>query len=110
MWRDTHLRITGPSVLGLLHSFHSDWAFMELPQFDDGENFSEFQSRNNGSVGVQILSSGPVGQWHNISLMFNKAIANAKNAYILKLHISCPPRACSKPFRRQPCQRLTCGC
>ena len=84
MWRDTHLRITGPSVLGLLHSFHSDWAFMELPQFDDGENFSEFQSRNNGSVGVQILSSGPVGQWHNISLMFNKAIANAKKCIYLE--------------------------
>ena len=84
IWRDTHLRIIGPSVLGLLHSFHSDWAFMELPQFDDGEDISEFQSRRNGDVGIQILSSGPVGQWHNIALMFNKAISNAKKCIYLE--------------------------
>ena len=99
MWRDTHLRITGPSVLGLLHSFHSDWAFMELPQFDDGENFSEFQSRNNGSVGVQILSSGPVGQWHNISLMFNKAIANAKKCIYLETPYFLPTESLLKALQ-----------
>ncbi len=84
IWRDTHIRITGPSVLGLLHSFHTDWAFMELPQFDDGENYSDFSDRQFGSAGIQILSSGPIGQWHNIALMFNKAIANAKKRIYLQ--------------------------
>lgn len=83
-WRDTHLRIKGPSVLGLLHSFHSDRAFMELPQFDDGEDFAEFQRRREGNAGIQILSSGPVGQWHNIALMFNQAIANAKKSIYIE--------------------------
>ena len=83
MWRDTHIRITGPSVYGLLHTFHTDWAFMELPQFDDGEDPAEFLSRRDGDSGIQILSSGPIGQWHNIALMFEKAIAGAKKCIYL---------------------------
>lgn len=83
MWRDTHIRITGPSVYGLLHTFHTDWAFMELPQFDDGEDPAEFLSRHDGDSGIQILSSGPIGQWHNIALMFEKAIAGAKKCIYL---------------------------
>lgn len=84
LWRDTHIRIQGPSNLGLLHSFHTDWAFMELPQFDDGEDFALFRDKTKGTAGIQILSSGPIGQWHNIALMFNKAIANAKKCIYLE--------------------------
>lgn len=83
-WRDTHIRIKGPSNLGLLHSFHTDWAFMELPQFDDGEDYATLAKEASGTAGIQILSCGPIGQWHNIALMFNKAIANAKKCIYIE--------------------------
>ena len=99
IWRDTHLRITGPSVFGLLHSFHTDWAFMDLPQTDEGEDIAEFQSRNEGNTGIQILSSGPLGQWHNILLMFNKAIANAKKCIYLETPYFLPTESLLKSLQ-----------
>ena len=35
-------------------------------------------------AGVQILSSGPIGQWHNISMMFDKAISSAKKCVYIE--------------------------
>lgn len=93
VWRDTHIRIKGASVLGLLHSFHTDWAFMDLPHFDDGEDIAIFQNGKNTGAGVQILSSGPIGQWHNIALMFNKAIANAKKCIYIETPYFLPTEA-----------------
>ena len=105
-WRDTHIRISGPSVLGLLHSFHTDWAFMDLPQFDDGENYKDFEGRTFGTAGIQILSSGPVGQWHNISLMFNKAIANAKKCIYIQTPYFLPTESLLRALQTASLSRI----
>lgn len=80
-WRDNHIRIEGQSVLGLFHSFAADWCFMGLPAFD--EEFARWDCDVADMAGIQIIGSGPIGQWHNIALMFQKAIGSArKRIYI----------------------------
>ena len=76
VWRDTHIRICGQSVYGLLHSFAIDWCFMGLPTFE--EDYHRYKPALSDMAGIQIVGSSPVGQWHNIALLFQKAIGNAK--------------------------------
>ena len=75
VWRDTHLRITGPAVNGLLFSFAIDWKItsgelLNLPVPTPA-------SSQTGQSGIQIVSSGPTAQWRNIEFLFLKAIGNA---------------------------------
>ena len=87
-WRDTHVRVTGPIVDAMQYSFAVDWNFMgrglielDVPS-DDMPDVSFGPSAVSG-VGVQMLSSGPMAEWSNIALAFQKAIANArKRVYI----------------------------
>lgn len=72
-WRDTHVRIEGPVVGALQFAFAVDWHFMGQPLPDQtvvGEPV--------GDVAAQLVTSGPTSQWAAISLMFLKAIGNAK--------------------------------
>lgn len=82
IWRDTHIRITGPCISGLLYSFALDWTFMGLPPFE--EHTEQHAQSLNDEAGVQIINSGPIGQWHNIALMFLKAITNAKKCIYIE--------------------------
>lgn len=76
VWRDTHLRLTGLCIYGMSYSFALDWCFMGLPSYD--EDCQKLTVKPDSFAGVQIVGSGPVGQWHNLALMFLKAIGNAK--------------------------------
>ena len=54
---------------------------MGLPAFD--EEFARWDCEVADMAGIQIIGSGPIGQWHNIALMFQKAIGSArKRVYI----------------------------
>ncbi len=81
-WRDTHLRIVGPSVAGLLYSFALDWTFMNLPPFED--KTPRYNVQPNDNAGIQIMTSGPIGQWHNIAMMFLKALGSAKKCIYIE--------------------------
>lgn len=81
-WRDTHLRITGPSVRGLQYSFAVDWNFMghqllEVP-------IRSYDMDKDADAGVQLMTSGPNEMWSNISFVFFKAIANAKRCVYIQ--------------------------
>ncbi len=82
LWRDNHIRITGPSIAGMSYSFALDWAFMGLPSYK--EQLVHYKYDLNDKAGAQILSSGPFSQWHNIALMFQKAITNAKKCVYIE--------------------------
>ena len=84
IWRDTHLRIVGPCASGFLYSFRLDWNFIGLPPFS--EPVHVYNTPPDKEAGVQMLSSGPIGQWSNLAMMFLKAIANAKEC----VYISTP--------------------
>lgn len=82
IWRDTHMRVTGPAVSALHYAFAVDWNFM-------GQSLiSERQSpgarplvREEGiidcGVGMQMVTGGPTGEWNNMGFVLLDAIANA---------------------------------
>ncbi len=82
VWRDLHLRVTGPGVAALQQSFAVDWNYMgqplieeEIPDLPEAASSVTEESNN---VGIQLLTGGPVNQWMNLSLMFQQAISTAK--------------------------------
>lgn len=81
MWRDLHLRVTGPAVAALQQSFAVDWNFMGHPLLVD-EIRPEPQPHSN--IGMQLVTGGPTTQWMNMTLIFQRAISEAKKCvYIL---------------------------
>lgn len=81
MWRDLHLRVTGPAVAALQQSFAVDWNFMGHPLLVD-EIRPEHQPHSN--IGMQLVTGGPTTQWMNMTLIFQRAISEAKKCvYIL---------------------------
>ena len=74
-WRDTHVRVTGPAVLGLQKSFFDDWRWatgtrVELDWLA--------QPSERGDVATLILASGPADRLETASLMFQDAIHSAR--------------------------------
>ncbi|MDE6490805.1 MAG: cardiolipin synthase, partial [Muribaculaceae bacterium] len=76
LWRDTHLRVTGPAVNSIQYSFAVDWTFMGQPLIEECTAASVADDGN--AAGVQMITSGPLSQWNNIAYVFLKAINNAK--------------------------------
>lgn len=75
IWRDNHIRITGPAISALQYSFAVDWSFMGQPLIEEK---TDVVASNIDNVGMQMATSGPTSQWPNIAFIFHKAIANAK--------------------------------
>lgn len=75
-WRDTHFRLEGDITESLLYSFVVDWNFrnQEHPMYYPRKAV-ETQIRN--QLGMQLVTSGPLAQWNNLSLCFLKAITAA---------------------------------
>ncbi|MCH5230013.1 MAG: cardiolipin synthase [Muribaculaceae bacterium] len=75
-WRDTHFRVKGDIVESLLHSFLVDWNFRKKEPY-----FPTLPARDEtlkNRTGIQLVTGGPISQWDNLSLMFLRAISNAK--------------------------------
>lgn len=73
-WRDTHLSLMGPAVLGVQASFTKDWYWAcetipdlcwELPV-------------SNGQAKVLPIATGPVNRFESCTLMFYEAICSAR--------------------------------
>ena len=97
VWRDTHLRIIGPAVVGLQNSFAVDWNFMGQPLLE--EKTKNYNVLDNADAGIQILTSGPMGQWSNISFLFFKAIANAKDCVYIQTPYFLPTESLLKALQ-----------
>ncbi len=82
VWRDAHLRISGPILRSLNHAFAYDWNLMGRPVPDEF-NPAEIETSPD-NVGMQLVTAGPNGQWSNIALIFLKAIGNAKRRVYLQ--------------------------
>lgn len=80
-WRDTHFRVQGDIVESMLFSFVVDWNFRNQEKPMRYPKTPEVDFRN--SVGMQLVTSGPLSQWDNLALCFLKAITSAtKSIYI----------------------------
>lgn len=81
IWRDTHFRLEGDIVESLLLSFAIDWSFMGQPL--DGMREPEQRVYFHNHLGMQLVTTGPVDSWENLSLCFMKAISSAcKSIYL----------------------------
>ncbi len=60
-WRDTHVKITGISVINLQHIFLTDWNFCAKQCIPFSEDYFPIEKRNEsfGDEMVQIADSGP---------------------------------------------------
>lgn len=81
IWRDTHLRVCGPIIESMLYSFTVDWNFLRPDP--DIHALSEGNYPDAGDVPMQLVTSGPIDEWSNLVLCFQKAILAArKRVYI----------------------------
>ena len=96
MWRDTHLRIVGPAVGSLQYSFAVDWNFMGRPLIEESLSLPEMPP---GDMGVQLITSGPTSQWHNVAMMFHHAIAGARKRIYIQTPYFLPTEALLKALQ-----------
>ena len=74
-WRDTHIRIEGPAVIGAQLAFVEDWRWAtdELP---GGLSWTP-RIAVDGEAQVLIIASGPAEEMETASLMYTQAIHSA---------------------------------
>ncbi len=77
-WRDTHLKLSGPSVLGLQEAFWEDWHWATGEVLDlawtPRKTFAESQN-------VVIVPSGPADRQETASLLVQHAIHSAQTLF-----------------------------
>jgi len=76
-WRDTHIKIEGTAVKGLLWSFMRDWRFASKDR-DFNLKFDFGSKEGSGKAGVQIVTSGPDSKWSSIKDGYFNMITKAK--------------------------------
>jgi cardiolipin synthase len=80
-WRDTHIRITGPAILGAQAAFAEDWYWAADELLDD-LSWEPVPSPDAHSQ-VLVIASGPADEVDTASLMYTQAInAAAKRIWI----------------------------
>lgn len=74
-WRDTHVEVSGPAVLGIQLAFLEDWYWMthKIPQVKLEQVFSETADER-----VLVLPSGPADDLDTCSLLFAELIHSAR--------------------------------
>lgn len=78
-WRDTHLKLTGSSVVSLHIRFLMDWNYATKQNLFTEENLIREFTPGQGSDGVQIISSGPDTQNEEIRDNYQKLIGKARD-------------------------------
>ena len=76
MWRDTHIRVTGPAVSEMQTSFLVDWQFSsKTPIFSD---IYYPQIPSEGDTLMQVATSGPMDEWRVIMQGIVQMIAQSR--------------------------------
>ena len=76
IWRDSHFKLEGNAVHGLQSSFIIDWYAAKKEFLVSPKYFPELEDR--GNTVMQIVTSGPTGEFKEIHQGIFSAIANAK--------------------------------
>ena len=97
IWRDTHIRVMGSAVYGLQTAFSIDWSFTTRELLSDNLYFPPVP--HTGDINIQILTSGPIGEWKSISLSFLKAISNAKHRIYIQTPYFLPTESLTKALQ-----------
>jgi len=75
-WRDLHYKVTGKGVHGLQSAFLIDW-YVASKQLIKGKAYYPEEKIFGNNI-MQIVTSGPVGQWRAYLQAVTFSIANAK--------------------------------
>jgi len=94
-WRDTHLRITGPAVLGVRLSFTKDWYWATRELYD----LDLSMPRTAGTAEVLTLATGPTDNLEACSLMFIRAINASKKRFWIASPYYVPDSAVTKALQ-----------
>jgi len=78
-WRDTHLRIRGTVVFALQTRFILDWNQASNHDFTYDPWFFP-KAESTGSIGMQIVTSGPDSEMENIKIGYIKMIMSARKS------------------------------
>lgn len=76
-WRDTHIRIEGPAVLGLQEVFATDWMGATGESIDADLWFPKPCADSEGCL-VQTIASGPDSEWSPVEQIYVQSIALAR--------------------------------
>lgn len=82
VWRDSHIKIEGPAVAELQTSFLIDWYASKQELLSSEAYFPIIE--NKGDNMMQLVTSGPVGQFKDIHLGILQAISNAKECIYIQ--------------------------
>lgn len=77
-WRDTHLRIKGKAVYMLQARFFLDWNLSASKRVSESLHYFPEMEDLTGTIGVQIVSSGPNSEKQQIKHAFLKMIYKAR--------------------------------
>ncbi len=75
-WRDTHMRLEGPAVMGAQLSFAEDWFWAAGEKIEDLE-WTPKRAKE-GDARVLVIPSGPADEQDTAELMFLHALNSAK--------------------------------
>lgn len=97
IWRDTHIRITGPSVSELQTSFLTDWKFTK----GDDPDLDTIYPYNPpcGNTLMQIVTGGPMDKWNVMMQAYMTAIASARSHAYLQSPYFIPPEPIMKALQ-----------
>lgn len=82
IWRDSHIKIEGKAVAGLQTSFLIDW-YSSRKEFLASDTYYP-PLENKGDNLMQLVTSGPVGQFKDIHLGILQAISNAEECIYIQ--------------------------
>ena len=80
-WRDTHLKITGISVINLQFTFLTDWNFCANQKLPFSNDYFPMENKTKvyGNHLIQFVSSGPDSKYPKIKYTLIQAILTAKH-------------------------------
>jgi len=74
-WRDTHVRVEGPAVLGAILAFATDWRWATRTRMDIPWDFT---GGPRGDSTVLVFPSDPASEYEEAGLMYHQAIVAAR--------------------------------
>lgn len=80
VWRDNHVRITGPAVAALQSSFAIDWTFLDKPLF----TMTGSPQPQQPNMHMMLITSGPTSRWSNIAMVYHRAISSASKRVFIQ--------------------------
>ena len=97
IWRDTHIRITGPAVSELQTSFLTDWKFTK----GDDPDLDSMYPYNPpcGNTLMQIVTGGSMDKWNVMMQAYMTAIASARSHAYLQSPYFIPPEPIMKALQ-----------